>query len=147
MKIDVANRSDILNLVRMAREFHSLSRTSGTFCPSWAFSSLEEAMSSDDCTIFVLRQESGRAVGMLACQKHTSHVSSDLVCREIILWIDKEFRSYVNFKKLHDSFLNWSIENGCSSVVMSTIDTDDRIRILYERLGYHSRETLYERKI
>jgi len=143
--IRVANRSDVLAIVRMGLRF-----AGGEYAP-WieatpeALASFAERLiGSDDATIF-LAESDGAVMGMLAVMVYPHPMSGARVASELCWWIEPEARGGRTALRLVRAAEQWAVDHDAR--VLQMIAPTARVGEFYEALGYGRVETTYQRRV
>lgn len=142
-----ATKNDLAIVADMGREFYSEGRIPGTIVPDVFIANWQKYIEAGFGRIF-LAEEEGEVVGFLGGLLYPDPNDGDLVGSEMFWFVQSEHRGSCGMRLL-SAFEKWAISTGAKRLVMGHLSTlaPEKLKKLYERLGYVPLETHYVKEI
>ena len=136
-----ATREDLLELLRMSREFaKAIDRPLDR---EILVASLESMIDSEDALVLV--DEGAMAAALL----YPSYMDGHLTCQELWFWVDEDKRGQGVGSRLLDSIEGWAEMKGATEVLLTATQklTPRKLGKLYRERGYAPQEHVYFKRV
>lgn len=141
-----ATVADIPRIVEMGRQFIADTSYRGGIAdnPDRLARTAARLIEGDDSALFVA--DTGAAVvGMIGVYTYTHPYSDELFATELFWWMDPEHRGAgLRLLKHAEAWARW---RGATALQVVAPRSNDRLGVLYERLGFTRVETHYQRDL
>jgi RimJ/RimL family protein N-acetyltransferase len=133
-----ATVQDLPHLVCMGEEFyryHDISKYI-PFDPESLEKMISICLENPDAALFVCEEE-GKIAGCIWGIVFPSHLNCNYkIATELTWYVHKEYRGKNYALDLVDTFENWAQEKGATVVILISLEKNNKIENVYERLNY-----------
>lgn len=108
---------------------------------------ITNVINNEESSLFLLKNESGTIVGLLAATIHTNPFSffKKRIAQELVWCVLKDYRKYS--KMLVSEFEYWALDKKCDEVTLACAFNFNVVDRLYRSLGYNKSEVFYKKDI
>lgn len=144
--IRLALHGDIPRAVAMGRRFIAETSYQGGIAdnPERLALTAQRLIEGEDSALFLAEQDTG-IVGMIGVYTYTHPYSDELFATELFWWMDPEKRG-AGIRLLRAAEA-WARERGAKVLQVVAPKSNERLGVLYERLGFARVETCYQREL
>lgn len=146
----IAKPEDRESILRMCVDFFSVTEYAkmDTIDLSRVSELIDHYLNSPNSeAVAVLMEHEGEPVGLIAMIATKSLFNHDLMAVEQIWWVDPPHRKARNSLALLKLVNDWALKVGCSSVVLSGLNSSTDVSKLYKHLGFTQTEYAYYKKV
>lgn len=146
----IATKDDKEHILRMCIDFFSVTAYAqmDTIDPSRVSDIIDHYLDSPlNEAVVVLMEHEGVPVGVIAMLATKSLFNHDLMAVEQIWWVDPPHRKARNSLALLNLVHDWAKKVGCTSVVLSGLNSSTDVSKLYKHLGFVQAEYAYYKKV
>lgn len=136
------DRSMVLAVTRMSRDFHAEAGEKGPFDPARVSLFLSSVCGSEDAAMFVATREGGQPIGFLVCQFGQNYLTGEKMAEETAIYVSPAFRRTRAAATLLEKFESWGRSKGAARLrvtVQSSLDAD-KVSRWFGRNGYSEAE-------
>lgn len=136
------DRSRVVSVTRMSKQFHEEAREGGPFNPSRVSLFLSSVCHSEDAAMFVAVDKFGQASGFLVCQFGANYLTGAKIAEETAIFVLPEYRRDGVGDRLLDEFEDWGRSKGAEwfrTTVQAKLRANGVVR-WFESKGYQKAE-------
>ncbi|MHC5307499.1 GNAT family N-acetyltransferase [Bartonella sp. LJL80] len=137
--------SDLQDVLRLCREFHTASGVPFPFSETMAKAIFQACLTNTDLVCLLMENETG-VQGILAAQCGLHRFSPVKIAEEIIWWVSSEHRGMSSIKML-ERYEEWAKAKGCAFASMIGLGDDPITTALYRRKGYQAQEKHFLKRL
>jgi len=132
-----ANADDLNDCLPCAESFHKIYDPDVPFSKDAFLSYWKSILSTGQGFLIIVEHKDGDVIGGVGGVIANFQTSDDLVCIEMFLWVDPEFRGVIG-QKLLDEFEKEAKSRGAKRVMLACMENSDpdRIASWYKRKKY-----------